>query len=258
MFIFYCNAKLSIVIHCRAKDIARDIGNESIIDLISAYDSTDFSSTSHDGELDASLDTQTHTPEPSGVVSILSAIKDADLSILERLLSQGDFDINTCDDDGYTPLLCAVEKNQLPVIQAVLGVQGIDVNIQHEQTKATALMYAAKHGNLSVCYQLIKKGAKRSLKDTLDKTAQNHIPHKYTAYSKKSTSIFAEPRLSGAISKDIVVQSLEEKQFDICLYFLAHHIFDAGHLHYALKLALMYKQRDIIDKILNDYDDTLK
>jgi ankyrin repeat protein len=75
-----------------------------------------------------------------------------------------------------TALMCAASKGRLNVVKLLLSLStthSIDIDLQ-DADGMTALMHAAKIGNLEVTGELLTANCKRDLVDARGKTAQNH------------------------------------------------------------------------------------
>lgn len=75
-----------------------------------------------------------------------------------------------------TALICAASKGRLNVVKLLLSLStnhSINIDLQ-DADGMTALMHAAKIGNLEVTGALLTAGCKRDLVDARGKTAQNH------------------------------------------------------------------------------------
>jgi ankyrin repeat protein len=72
--------------------------------------------------------------------------------------------VNHTDNNGWTPLMLAVEEGLLTTVQALLSTPGIDINAQ-KFDGATALYVAIANGKEDVAKALIDKGADVNLAD---------------------------------------------------------------------------------------------
>jgi len=97
-------------------------------------------------------------PEPM-VIAMCEVAKDGDIRHLKGFISQG-VNINGQNEDGHTPLICAVRANQLDAIN-YLASAGADIAAKdsHSGQKKPPLFHAAECGHLSATETLINLGA---------------------------------------------------------------------------------------------------
>lgn len=83
-----------------------------------------------------------------------------DVAVIEMLLkAEGRKALNAADDEGRTPLMCAVEAGQIPAVRALIAA-GADVNAHHPAGCGnTALRCAAAEGTLEMVKTLLAAGA---------------------------------------------------------------------------------------------------
>lgn len=112
-------------------------------------------------------------------VHIQDAAENGNARHVNALLKQGcppNYQDERTGKRNRTALLCAASKGRLNVIKLLLSLStthSININLQ-DADGLTALMHAAKIGNLEVTGALLTAGAKRDLVDTRGKTAQSH------------------------------------------------------------------------------------
>jgi len=99
---------------------------------------------------------------------LIKASEKGDIKKVTLLLENG-ADVNTKDNDGWTPLMHAAEKGHKEVVELLIE-KGADVNIQDEDGW-TALMFASQNGHKEVVELLIEKGADVNAKDYFGLTA---------------------------------------------------------------------------------------
>ena len=90
------------------------------------------------------------------------AIKNISLEMIKFLIEQG-VTINTCDEDGYTPLTCAIEDGNIEVVKCLVA-NGADVNFI-EGESWTPLNTAIHNNQLEIAKYLIQEGANVNLID---------------------------------------------------------------------------------------------
>jgi ankyrin repeat protein/preprotein translocase subunit SecA len=98
------------------------------------------------------------------------AAEEGKLTIVKLLLDnlgQG-IDLNTLDQNGYTPLHIAAKQGYLELVEEFVN-RGSDINIQ-DGTGATALHGAIESGNLKLVEALIALGANKQAKDARGST----------------------------------------------------------------------------------------
>ncbi len=97
----------------------------------------------------------------------LKACEDSDLILIERLL-QEDVDVNVKSEYGATSLIDSIkypEENAIDIVVALINA-GADVNVK--QYGSSALVLAAKKGEVHIVEILIDNGADISQKDERD------------------------------------------------------------------------------------------
>ena len=103
-------------------------------------------------------ETDVNAPDQNGCTALHSAIKmGRPQAVLDSLLKLG-AEANVIDDCGYTPLLYAVEKEQINYVSALISA-GADVNHKYP------LLLASKHGSSEIVKTLIDAGADVNLQD---------------------------------------------------------------------------------------------
>ena len=94
-------------------------------------------------------------------------------SDLNRYVLYADFlhadGVNHTDNNGWTPLMLAVEEGLLTTVQALLSAPRIDINAK-KPDGITALFVAAANGNYDVVKALIKQGADVDITDNHGQT----------------------------------------------------------------------------------------
>ncbi|WP_265040104.1 ankyrin repeat domain-containing protein [Wolbachia endosymbiont (group A) of Trypoxylon clavicerum] len=89
-----------------------------------------------------------------------------DINVLNALLGAEGINVNVKDEFGeWTPLHWAVSKNRIDKVKALLGAEGIDVNIEGKHGKKTPLHLAAQDNNQEIVEDLIRAGADVNKKD---------------------------------------------------------------------------------------------
>ncbi|KAL3869224.1 hypothetical protein ACJMK2_041932 [Sinanodonta woodiana] len=84
------------------------------------------------------------------------AVANGNLEAVENLVRTKD--INSCDEDGKTPLHVACEKSQLDTLKTLLTL-GADVNKVDRENGRTALHYACLTGRTDIVDELLRQGA---------------------------------------------------------------------------------------------------
>lgn len=97
--------------------------------------------------------------------------KEKDLEEIKTYLTADNFDINSEDDEGDTPLVWAVEDNNFELVQFILDLPEVDINVQTGDSRSTALMLAAKKEDSAILKFLLERGADLRLTDDEGYTA---------------------------------------------------------------------------------------
>jgi uncharacterized protein len=100
---------------------------------------------------------------PNQNLDVWSAAKAGDFARVSALCSADSSLINARDGGGYTPLIHAAEKGQLPVLDWLVG-HGADVNARNAQL-ATALLQAVWFHRIDCAKRLLRAGADPNLAD---------------------------------------------------------------------------------------------
>lgn len=93
------------------------------------------------------------------------AVEGKNVAAVQYFIERG-MNVNTITKSTQiTPLFCAVELNDLEVVQALIRAPSIDLNIQCRDDGMTALCLAAYDGCVDVAEALIEAGASSALTD---------------------------------------------------------------------------------------------
>ena len=117
---------------------------------------------------------------------IIKAAKAGDVSRVRELIAGDKSLILARDNDGSTPLHCAVWKGHQKVVELLLAA-GADVNAHNENDHwGTAPLHAAAHANQAgIAQLLIDHGADVNAKDREGRTPMFHTTfHKAKAVAK--------------------------------------------------------------------------
>ena len=100
-----------------------------------------------------------------GVTPLLMAVDKGHVSVVEILLKYKDIDPNKAKLNGLTPLLMAVDKGHISVVEALLKHKDIDPN-KPNNDGITPLLRAAAKGHVAVVEALLKGAADPNYKET--------------------------------------------------------------------------------------------
>jgi ankyrin repeat protein len=111
-------------------------------------------------------------------MDIFEAANEGNTDMIRRLLGKG-ADVNAKNKDGWTALMCAVDRGHLDVARVLTNV-GADVNIKHRYGY-TALYIAAQNGHTKCVSLLLKTGADLRAKHSITKNTAliwaSHLGH---------------------------------------------------------------------------------
>ena len=93
----------------------------------------------------------------SGITPLMLSIRFGQSAIADKLIAAG-ADVNKSDNQGITPLMIAAQYEHPDIVEKLLAAQA-DVTKVWLPSGHTALMEAAKNGNLAIIGQLLKAGA---------------------------------------------------------------------------------------------------
>ncbi|KAL0935911.1 ankyrin repeat protein [Colletotrichum truncatum] len=97
-------------------------------------------------------------PEPM-VIAMCQAATDGDVGLLKGFVSQG-ININGQNEQGYTPLICAIRADQLSAVEFLISA-GVDKTVKDSASgkRKPPLFHAAELGFVPIADYLIRKGA---------------------------------------------------------------------------------------------------
>jgi len=90
------------------------------------------------------------------VDDLIVAVNNEDFDLIEEIIDSG-VDLNSHKKHSFTPLHAAVYIG-VGMIDLLLAA-GADINAKNTNSQDTALIYAARNGNLDVIFKLIDSGA---------------------------------------------------------------------------------------------------
>lgn len=93
----------------------------------------------------------------SGATPLLYAIQNNNLQMVELLLSK-DADVHMQSVTGAVPILFAAQKGRTAIVKALLD-NGANVNEVHAENASTPLIIAAQNGHLDIVRLLVDRGA---------------------------------------------------------------------------------------------------
>ena len=110
------------------------------------------------------------------ITMLISYASKGQLDDLKELVEQG-VSVNSKDEGGVTPLMCASIKGHLRVVQYLTSKRA-NLNVKENQYEWTALMLASKGGRLDIVKHLVAKGAHINMKAKNGKTALMIAAHR--------------------------------------------------------------------------------
>lgn len=110
------------------------------------------------------------------ITMLISYASNGQLDDLKELVEQG-VSVNSKDEGGVTPLMCASLKGHLRVVQYLTSKRA-NLNVKENHYEWTALMLASKGGRLDTVQHLVAKGAHINMKAKNGKTALMIASHK--------------------------------------------------------------------------------
>ncbi|MDD5457222.1 MAG: ankyrin repeat domain-containing protein, partial [Candidatus Margulisbacteria bacterium] len=119
-------------------------------------------------------------PQKSGYLGkeIIEAAAGNQIYKLQHYIAQG-ADINSINNNGITPLMCAAEKGFTEAVLELLAVPGLDINARDRHGE-TALMKACRNGYSDVVCELLK------LKEKIEVNAQDAKKNTALIYAAKA------------------------------------------------------------------------
>jgi len=111
-----------------------------------------------------------NSPSPK---KLIKAAKKGNLELVNSLIESG-IDVNSRNEEGWTPLICASFKSKYEehtdLIKLLLE-KGADLNAKTVKYGSTALMLASANGLVETAKMLMEAGADMNIKDKEDSTA---------------------------------------------------------------------------------------
>jgi len=144
--------------------------------------------------------------------------------IIDNLIKRG-ADINFVDNDGNTPLICAIQIGSLPIIELLIE-NGANVNYIIENKHKSVLTYAIELGELEIVKHLVKCGADVNFKN------KNGVSILIEAIDNLKWEIFkflvnfnANNCMSGDIyEKEIIEKVIENNKLDVLKFLLINNL----------------------------------
>lgn len=96
-----------------------------------------------------------------GTTTLLNAVEDARLDIVEDLLQRG-VNLEVQDARGYTGLILAAYRGRIPILRSLLQA-GANVNARDRHGNSV-LLFAAQHGDRQIVKQLLEMGTDPNLR----------------------------------------------------------------------------------------------
>ncbi|MCG8340757.1 MAG: ankyrin repeat domain-containing protein, partial [Cytophagales bacterium] len=177
---------------------AKDDTGESPKDIVSGKGDPDLEKEieEHDKAVDPTINEQ----DPSdGSTGLIRAVKAGAIDEVNRLLAAG-ADVNLKDKEGKGPLHWAIQGGNQAIIDALLGVESIEVDSPDKKGQ-TPLHYAAVQGDQASIAKLLSKGAPVNRRDDKGRTALH-----YAAAEGKKAAVDA---LLAAADVDVNAQDNE-------------------------------------------------
>jgi hypothetical protein len=103
-----------------------------------------------------------------GTTTLLNAVEDARLDIIEDLLNRG-VNLEAQDARGYTGLILAAYRGRIPILRRLMQA-GANVNARDRHGNSV-LLFAAQHGDVRIVKSLVEAGADMSFRGQNDYTA---------------------------------------------------------------------------------------
>ncbi len=172
------------------------------------------------------------------------------LSLITYYTSISQETINIYDENGKTPLLNAISKNNITKTIQLLE-KGADANMAEAKgLHGTPLMYAASLGNIKICELLLEQGAKVN---ALDKNGDHAL--NWAAFSGKVSTI----RLLLKNDADVMLKSKHGTAADVALRLWHHDSVANLFRHTKIASSLSTKEEKLVNAILqNDYKSVKK
>ncbi|KAB8201023.1 ankyrin repeat-containing domain protein [Aspergillus parasiticus] len=119
--------------------------------------------------------------QTDGTLSILQYMAKCGSERSAQLLIVAGADVHAVDKNGYSVIYCAVTviSGNGPAIIDVLLTNGVNANAKFGPKMATALHYAAEHGNTAILQLLLSRGASRDAIDSSGEMALDWAKRKH-------------------------------------------------------------------------------
>ena len=115
-----------------------------------------------------------NAPDPYGNTALIWAASRGDANIVQALLAVEGIDVNVQEIlYGETALIGAARNGYAEIVQALLAVEGIDLNAQNK-FGWTALIWAANKGHTNIVQALLEAGADKTITNQQNQTAADY------------------------------------------------------------------------------------
>ena len=168
---------------------------------------------------------KTNLQDNEGLTALMIASRRGDKNIVEQLISKGQAEVDSQDDQGRTALMHSVhfqeewhQQADIAAVSRLLIESGANMDLQ-DDLGWSALMIACQSDCVEVCSMLLDKGANTSLKNIKKLTAFDIAMYSknrdlFSLFSKiRSDPSFPGILLSGGVRKE----SITATEKDICL-----------------------------------------
>ncbi|ORX44721.1 ankyrin [Piromyces finnis] len=158
------------------------------------------------------------------IINIPNYSIDEKLIIIDSLIKRGT-DINFEDNDGYTPLICAIQTGSLPIIELLIE-NGANVNHIIKNKNKSVLTFAIELSELEIVKHLVNCGADVNFKNESGVSILGEaIDNLKWEIFKFLVNFNANNCMSGDIyEKDIVEKVIANNKLDILKFLVINNL----------------------------------
>jgi serine/threonine protein kinase/ankyrin repeat protein len=152
--------------------------------------------------------------KPNAKKAIFAAVRNNDISEAEKLISNGNFDLNNSRDDDMTVLMEACGQGLLDMTHMLLAM-GADARFEEPRWNGSALREACQHGHADIVTMLIGAGADKS------RALKSACIYRHLDLVKILIGLGADQYVEDGVGKNAFMNAIYGGSLDIVKYLLS-------------------------------------